>query len=129
MSAQNELPGLLKQSILSLEILIEVFPNVELEELGLSLFRAYHNKYLLSRRIHELDNIMLKPVYKQETDSYLLNYKSLVIRLFTRLQQLPSHSHAEDLYNSILNILDETADKEIMAASKGVLRNLLRQVV
>jgi len=51
MSAQNELPGLLKQSVLSLDILIEVLPKVELEELGCSLFRAYYSKYLLNRRI------------------------------------------------------------------------------
>jgi len=72
---------------------------------------------------------MLKPVYKQETDSYLLNYKPLVISLFARLQQWLSHTHAEQLYSCILNILEETTDKEIMAASKGILGNLLRQVV
>lgn len=51
-----------------------------------------------------------------------------MIRLFGRLLQLPDHSRASELYDGILNILEETTDKELIAASKGVLRNLLRQL-
>lgn len=110
MSNQNELPGLLKQSIMSLDILIEVLSNDELEELGCSILRAYHSKYLLIKRINLMDNILLKPVYKQETDSYLLSFKPLVIKLFEKLEKLPakqdpSDERPIDLYEAILNIL------------------------
>jgi hypothetical protein len=105
MSVQNELPGLLKQSIYSLEILLDVVSKEELEQLCGNLLRAYHSKHLLVKQIKNLDKIMLKPVYKQETDSYLTHFKLPVIKVFGRLAQMNTVLKPNELYNSVLNIL------------------------
>jgi hypothetical protein len=48
---------------------------------------------------------MLKPIYKQETDSYIAHFKVLVIKVFSKLAQMSSVLKPNELYHSVLSIL------------------------
>lgn len=74
-----------------------------------------------------MDVTSLKPIYRQEVDSYLGCYKGVLAKAFAKLQTADLQGKATDLYLLVLEVLEKTNDRELVRDAKAVMRLLLKK--